>query len=52
MADWTAKATVTDPWVHERFLDVVNMRRRPAEPKNARFCRRVARALREQRRHP
>ncbi|MFD7256306.1 hypothetical protein [Streptomyces sp. NPDC059874] len=50
MADWMAKASTTDAWVNERFLDVVNMRRRPADLRTPHFWWRVAWALRDQRR--
>ncbi|MFJ7206982.1 FAD-dependent oxidoreductase [Streptomyces sp. NPDC098789] len=48
MSELMARASVTDAWVHGRFLDVVNMRRRPADLKTPRFWWRVALALRAQ----
>ncbi|MFD7028568.1 FAD-dependent oxidoreductase [Streptomyces sp. NPDC059917] len=48
MSELMARASVTDAWVQERFLDVVNMRRRPADLKTPRFWWRVALALRAQ----
>ncbi|WP_405977029.1 FAD-dependent oxidoreductase [Streptomyces sp. NBC_00158] len=48
-ADWIARASTTDAWVNERFLDVVNMRRRPADLRTPEFLWRVAMALRAQR---
>lgn len=44
MAEWMEEASTTDAWVNERFLDVVNMRRRPAVLRTPRFWWRVARA--------
>ncbi|MFJ8387563.1 hypothetical protein ACIQ9Q_24130 [Streptomyces sp. NPDC094438] len=43
------RASVSDPWVNERFLDVMNMRRHPSSLKTPRFWARVARALLAQR---
>ncbi|MFD0356238.1 FAD-dependent oxidoreductase [Streptomyces sp. NPDC127110] len=52
MADWMARASTTDAWVNERFLDVVNMRRRPAALRTPEFWWRVAAALRAQAAQP
>lgn len=49
MADWMGRASTTDAWVNERFLDVVNMRRRPADLRTPEFLWRVAMAVRDQR---
>ncbi|MFI8932575.1 NAD(P)/FAD-dependent oxidoreductase [Streptomyces sp. NPDC053474] len=48
-ADLITRASVTDPWVNERFLDVVNMRRHPAQLQSPAFLWRVGRALLAQR---
>ncbi|MFE3767017.1 FAD-dependent oxidoreductase [Streptomyces sp. NPDC059104] len=44
MAERMEEASMTDAWVNERFLDVVNMRRRPADLRAPRFLWRVAMA--------
>ncbi|MFJ3875928.1 FAD-dependent oxidoreductase [Streptomyces sp. NPDC090077] len=49
MADWMGRASTTDAWVNGRFLDVVNMRRRPADLRTPEFWWHVARAMRAQR---
>ncbi|MFC9294934.1 FAD-dependent oxidoreductase [Streptomyces sp. NPDC057011] len=45
LSDRMGEASVTDAWVNERFLDVVNMRRHPAALETPRFWWRVGRAL-------
>ncbi|MFE0061405.1 hypothetical protein [Streptomyces sp. NPDC059003] len=45
LADMINTASVTDPHVYARFLDVVNMRKHPAALRSPGFLIRVARAL-------
>ncbi|MFJ4776893.1 FAD-dependent oxidoreductase [Streptomyces sp. NPDC088762] len=45
LSDRLGEASVTDAWVNERFLDVVNMRRHPADLETPHFWWRVGRAL-------
>lgn len=45
LSDRMGEASVTDSWVNERFLDVVNMRSHPASLQTPEFWWRVGRAL-------